>query len=85
MAEHAAGAAKRRRERRLRQWLRHERMTVAMVVAEATHHSAPRRLKTATAISEVEEASFARRPTGTDGSSTGGAARHPRGAWAAEE
>ena len=52
--EHA-GAAKRRRERRLRQWLRHERMTVAMAVAEATHHSAPRRQKTATAIREVEE------------------------------
>ena len=32
-----------------------------------------------------EGASYARRPTGTDGSSTGGAARHPRGAWAAEE
>ena len=52
--EHA-GAAKRRRERRLRQWHRHERMTVAMAVAEATHHSAPRRQKTATAIREVEE------------------------------
>ena len=47
--EHA-GAAKRRRERRLRQWLRHERMTVAMAVAEATHHSDPRRQKTVTAI-----------------------------------
>ena len=52
--EHAF-AAKRRRERRLRQWLRHERLTVAMAVAEATHHSAPRRQKTATAIREVEE------------------------------
>ena len=52
--EHA-GAAKRRRDRRLRQCLRHERMTVAMAVAEATHHSAPRRQKTATAIREVEE------------------------------
>ena len=51
--EHAAtGAAKRRRERRLRQWQRHERMTVAMAVAEAAHHSAPRRQNTATAIRE---------------------------------
>ena len=35
MKEHesiAAGAARRRRERRLRSWLKHERMTVAMVV-----------------------------------------------------
>ena len=38
----AMGAAKRRRERRLRSWLRHERMTVAMALAEVTHHTAPR-------------------------------------------
>ena len=30
-----------------RAWLRHERMTVAMVLAEMTHHSAPRRHMTA--------------------------------------
>ena len=36
-------AARRRRERRLRSMLRHERMTVAMALAEMTHHSAPRR------------------------------------------
>ena len=41
MAEHA-GAAKRRRERRLRQFLRHERQTVAMLLAETQHHAAPR-------------------------------------------
>ena len=35
----AGGAAQRRRERRLRWWLRHERQTVAMVLAEACHHS----------------------------------------------
>ena len=40
-AEHAAGTAKRRRERRLRQFLRHERLTVAMLLAE-TNHAAPR-------------------------------------------
>ena len=33
------GAAQRRRQRRLRSWLRHERMTVAMALAERTHHS----------------------------------------------
>ena len=36
--EHA-GAAKRRRERRLRAMLRHERMTVAMVLSEIKHHT----------------------------------------------
>ena len=34
-----AGAAKRRRERRLRAMLRHERQTVAMELAAALHHS----------------------------------------------
>ena len=34
-----AGAAKRRRERRLRSWWRHERMTVAAELAVALHHS----------------------------------------------
>ena len=33
-AEHAAGTAMRRRERRLRQFLRHERLTVAMLLDE---------------------------------------------------
>ena len=32
-------AAQRRRQRRLRSWLRRERMTVAMALAERTHHS----------------------------------------------
>ena len=31
-----------RRERRLRSWLKHERMTVAMALAEASHHTAHR-------------------------------------------
>ena len=43
----ATGAAKRRRERRLRSWLKHERMTVAMALAEASHHTAPRGQRTA--------------------------------------
>ena len=38
-AERASGAATRRRERRLRSMLRHERMAVAMALAEALHHS----------------------------------------------
>ena len=44
----ASGAA-RRRQRRLRQWLRHERLSVAMALAECTHHSAPRGQKMARA------------------------------------
>ena len=36
------GIARRRRERRLRSTLRHERMSVAMALAESTHHSAQR-------------------------------------------
>ena len=39
----------RRRQRRLRQWLRHERMTVAMALAEAQHHTVPRGQRTARA------------------------------------
>ena len=34
-----ATAAARRRQRRLRSWLRHERMTVAMTLAEKLHHT----------------------------------------------
>ena len=39
MAELAGCAALRRRNRQLRSFLRHERMTVRMVLAEALHHS----------------------------------------------
>ena len=39
----------RRRQRRLRQWLRHERLSVAMALAESTHHAALRGQKTARA------------------------------------
>ena len=39
----------RRRQRRLRQWLRHERLGVAMALAESTHHAALRGQKTARA------------------------------------
>ena len=52
MAEHA-GAAMRRRQRRLRQWLRHERLSVAMALAETNHHAAPRGQKKARAGGEA--------------------------------
>ena len=47
-AANESGAA-RRRQRRLRQWLRHERLSVAMALAEFSHHSAPRGQKKARA------------------------------------
>ena len=37
--ERVSGAARRRRERWLRSWLKHERQTVRMVLAETFHHS----------------------------------------------
>ena len=37
--ERVSGASVRRRERRLRSWLTHERQTVRMVLAETFHHS----------------------------------------------
>ena len=39
MADGAGTSASRRRQRRLRSWLRHERQTVAMELAAALHHS----------------------------------------------
>ena len=47
------GAARRRRERRLRQWARHEKLSVQMALAVYKHHSS-RGLRTARA-GEVEE------------------------------
>ena len=49
-----AGAAMRRLSRRLRQFGRHERPTVAMVLAECNHHAAPRRRVRARTGEEVE-------------------------------
>ena len=43
------GSARLRRERRLRAYLRYARMSVAMALAESTHHSAPRGQKMARA------------------------------------
>ena len=50
----ASGAA-RRRQRRVGQWLRHERLSVAMALAENNHHSAPRRPTMARARGEESE------------------------------
>ena len=47
-ATNERGAA-RRRPRRLRQWLRHERLSVATALAESNHHTAPRGQKQARA------------------------------------
>ena len=46
MADRATGAARRRRERRLRSWWRHERMSIACAPAEALHHSSGTKLST---------------------------------------
>ena len=54
MAEHA-GAAKRRRERRLRAYLRCARTSVAMALAESNHHAAPREQNMARAEEEGHE------------------------------
>ena len=56
--ERAAGAAQRRRGRRLRAALRHERQSIAMALAELTHHTAPRGQKTARAGEEDNEMHF---------------------------
>ena len=66
----AAGATRRRRERRLRQFLRHERPTVAMALAEKLHNTS-RGQRIARARGEENELHFAmgqmtppsRRPT----------------------
>ena len=38
-ADGGTGIARRRRERRLRSWLRHEQQSIAAVLATVTHHS----------------------------------------------
>ena len=56
--DHAPGAARRRRERRLRAYLRYARMSVAMALAEATHHTAPRGQRTARTREEEREVHY---------------------------
>ena len=53
-AANETGAA-RRRQRRLRQLLRHERLSVAMALAESQHHAAPRGQSMARAGGEERE------------------------------
>ena len=60
------GSARRRRERRLRSMLRHERMSVAMALAEYTHHSAPRGQKMARAGGGSASTLRKMLPPGTD-------------------
>ena len=52
------GAARRRRERHLRSWLRHERQSVAMALAEFKHHSS-RGQRMARARGERDELTYA--------------------------
>ena len=63
-ADGGTGSARRRRERRLRSWLRHEQQSIAAVLATVTHHSfdklgtasgVPRNRKTATRAGKGEE------------------------------
>ena len=49
------GAARRRRQRRLRSWLKHERQSVAMALAEYTHHASRCRRPTGTEASTPAE------------------------------
>ena len=57
-----AGAARRRRERRLRAMLRHERQTVAMELAAALHHSRDVGLGTNDGLRAQTTASSGKRP-----------------------
>ena len=68
----SASTAVRRRQRQVRSWLRHERMTVAMTLAEMTHHAAPRGPKMATVGEEVEHSTH---EGPREVSTSGGAAR----------
>ena len=52
------GSARRRRERRLRAYLKYARMSVAMALAECQHHSAPRGQRMARAREEDPEVHY---------------------------
>ena len=58
----SSGSAKRRRERRLRSMLRHERQTVAMELAAALHHSRDGGLGTSVGLRAQKTASSGGRP-----------------------
>ena len=85
IAARAGGAPQRRRARRFRSFLRHERMTVRMALAEALHHScgvepsgpneALRGQKTASAAgTQPEPLEVVSAPTGTEDPASGDAA-----------
>ena len=94
----STGAARRRRERRLRSMLRHEQQTVRIALAADLNHSAgpkekvemqengaPRRQKTAARAGEVEEQATHAGPRAQKAPPPGGAAGQPCGARAAEK
>ena len=62
MADGAVTSAKRKRERRLRSVLRHERQTVAMELAAALHHSRDAGLGTCVGLRAQRTASSGQRP-----------------------
>ena len=70
MAGGAGTSASRRRQRRLRSWLRHERQTVAMELAAALHHSRNARSNAVhEALRRQKTASSGTRPDGCPGTS----------------
>ena len=54
-----SGSARRRRERQLRSWLRHERMTVRVELAAALHHSSFKGAEFETLDGQLQEGSRA--------------------------
>ena len=77
------GSARRRRDRQLRAWHRHVKMTVAMELATALHHSAQPGGACGGGAGRGGGVRGARRPTGTEHSTSGVAAGSPEGSRAA--
>ena len=76
------GSARRRRQRRLHSWLKHERQSVAMALAENTHHASRTRQGPEPGRGRARDAL---RPKGTEDPASGGAAGPPAGARVAAE
>ena len=57
--DHATGAARRRRQRRLRAHWRHEQLSLQMLLAESQHHAAPRGQSKARSRGEESETNYA--------------------------
>ena len=84
----ASGVARRRRERRLRSWCRHEQQSIRMALGAAAHHSAqqhaaPRSQRTGTRAGEGEVFESREAPRGQNTPSPGGAASTAVGGAAA--